>query len=100
MEEYKKVTLESYRQNANVFGTHFKGVFNLEKRMEFNKFIQLLPGKNILDVGCGAGDHSLWFQQNGLNVTSSDLSPEMVEIAREKGVDAIVKDMEKMDFNE
>lgn len=98
MEDYKKITLESYKKNVAIFSEHFKGVFDLEKRKEFSKFTQLLPGKKILDVGCGAGDHSLWFKQNGFDVVGIDLSPEMVSLAKEKGIDVSLMDMEDISF--
>ncbi len=100
MEEYKKITLESYKQNARFFDEHFKGAFNLVKREEFFKFLNLLSGKRILDVGCGGGEHALWFRNQGMNVTAIDFSPHMVEIANEKGVSAQVIDMENMPFKE
>jgi len=100
MDEYKKVTLDSYKKNAKIFNENFKGAFNLVKRSEFTKFMNLLTGKKILDVGCGSGEHSLWFANQGLDVTAFDLSPEMVEFARGNGVNAHVRDMEDIDFEE
>ncbi|HEX9077638.1 MAG TPA: class I SAM-dependent methyltransferase, partial [Anaerolineae bacterium] len=40
----------------------------------------------VLDVGCGAGRHSLYLQRRGLAVTGIDTSPEIVELARVRGV--------------
>jgi SAM-dependent methyltransferase len=40
----------------------------------------------VLDVGCGAGRHSLYLQRLGLAVTGIDTSPETVELARGRGV--------------
>ena len=47
--------------------------------------LQLCKGK-VLDVGCGAGSHSLLLQQMGLDVTSIDISAKAVEVARHRGV--------------
>lgn len=40
----------------------------------------------ILDIGCGAGRHSLCLQRRGLRVTAIDTSPRIVELARARGV--------------
>lgn len=40
----------------------------------------------VLDVGCGAGRHSLWLQENGFNVVAVDISPEVAKVARLRGV--------------
>ncbi len=48
----------------------------------------------VLDVGCGAGRHSLYLQGRGLRVTAIDISPRIVELARARGVrDAHVADI-------
>lgn len=41
---------------------------------------------HILDVGCGAGSHSLYLQQNKFHVTALDFSPRSVEACRIRGV--------------
>jgi SAM-dependent methyltransferase len=41
---------------------------------------------SVLDVGCGAGSHSLVLQSRGLSLTALDISPEAVAIARQRGV--------------
>jgi SAM-dependent methyltransferase len=40
----------------------------------------------VLDLGCGAGRHSLYLQRSGLRVTALDRSERMVELARVRGV--------------
>lgn len=40
----------------------------------------------VLDAGCGAGRHSLYLQRRGLRVTAIDISPQVVELARVRGV--------------
>jgi len=56
----------------------------------------------ILDVGCGAGRHSLYLQRRGLRVTAIDVSPRIVELARARGVkDARVADVcDKLPFRD
>ena len=47
--------------------------------------LQLAKGK-ILDVGCGAGSHSLYLQEKGLEVTSIDISENAIKACALRGV--------------
>jgi cyclopropane fatty-acyl-phospholipid synthase-like methyltransferase len=49
------------------------------------KALQLAKGK-ILDVGCGAGSHSLYLQEKGLEVTSIDISENAIKSCALRGV--------------
>jgi SAM-dependent methyltransferase len=63
--------------------------------------LQLLapqPGELILDVGCGDGALTQRIAAAGARVIGLDSSPEMVEAARARGVDAFVADAEAMDL--
>jgi SAM-dependent methyltransferase len=54
--------------------------------------------RTVLEVGAGTGKDSLYFQQHGLAVTATDLSPAMVAWCRRKGVPAEVRDLLNLDF--
>jgi ubiquinone/menaquinone biosynthesis C-methylase UbiE len=43
-----------------------------------------IPGHRLLDVGCGTGKSFIPLLEKGWEVTACDISPAMVEIAREK----------------
>lgn len=47
--------------------------------------LKLCKGK-VLDVGCGAGNHSLWLQKKGLDVKAIDSSKGAVEVSIKRGV--------------
>ncbi len=49
------------------------------------KALQLCKGK-VLDIGSGAGSHSLWLQENNLDVTGIDISEGAVTLSRKRGV--------------
>ncbi len=40
----------------------------------------------VLDIGCGAGRHSLYLQQKGMDVTGIDSSPGAVKVCRLRGL--------------
>jgi SAM-dependent methyltransferase len=56
------------------------------------------PGERILDVGCGEGTLSLKIIERGATVLGVDNSPEMIAVARAKGVDALLLPAEDMQF--
>ena len=63
--------------------------------------VQLLnpqPGELILDVGCGDGALTAKLVEAGARVIGLDSSPEMVEAARARGVDAFLADAETLDL--
>lgn len=43
-------------------------------------------GERVLDVGCGAGRYARALMRRGLRVTGVDLSVELLEVARERGM--------------
>ncbi|MGV9004642.1 class I SAM-dependent methyltransferase [Flavobacterium sp.] len=64
---------------AYLFRT-YKEMPELEK-----KALQLCKGK-ILDVGCGAGSHSLYLQEKGFDVTAIDISENAVKACLLRGL--------------
>lgn len=56
---------------------YFKYHDMLEKQLVLN-FIQIEPGMNVLDVGCGVGRWCMVFAKKGAYVTGIDISEEMV----------------------
>ena len=49
------------------------------------KALQLAKG-TILDIGCGAGSHSLYLQETGKNVTALDSSKGAIEVCKARGI--------------
>ena len=49
------------------------------------KALDLCTGK-VLDVGCGAGSHSLYLKQKGFTVKSIDISPKAIEVCKRRGL--------------
>jgi SAM-dependent methyltransferase len=55
--------------------------------------------RHVLEVGCGWGELAEWVARDtGAEVVAVDLSPRMVELARERGIDARVADVQELPF--
>lgn len=62
------------------------------------KAMQYVKGR-ILDLGCGAGRHSLYLQNKGYDVTGIDNSPLAIKVCRSRGLEKVlVGDIENLDF--
>jgi SAM-dependent methyltransferase len=70
-------TLRFYRRNAEAYAGRVKA-----PSTRLKGFMMLLPpGGAILELGCGAGNHSAEMLAAGFSVRATDGSPEMAEIA-------------------
>ena len=55
--------------------------------------------RRVLEVGCGWGELAVWIARDTeAEVVAIDLSPRMVELARSRGVDARVADVQDLPF--
>lgn len=54
--------------------------------------------KRLLELGAGSGKDSKFFQDQGLDVTCVDLSPELVKLCQQKGLNAQVCDFLDLDY--
>jgi SAM-dependent methyltransferase len=71
-------TLQFYRQNAEAYAR--REITSRHARL--TKFLALLPKDGaILELGCGAGADSAEILARGYDVTPTDGSPEMAEVA-------------------
>jgi SAM-dependent methyltransferase len=88
----------AYNQSAEERSQRAKSTWKLEARQAFLERLQGEGKKTLLEIGAGPGIDGKFFQDNGLTVTCTDLSPEMVRLCREKGLDAHVMDFLNLDF--
>jgi SAM-dependent methyltransferase len=80
-----RVALWSRRTGPNVFDVAFDAVAELAPR-------------RVVEVGCGPGEFAARLQAHGIEVIAVDQSPQMVELARSRGVDASVGDVQELPF--
>ncbi|MCF6128458.1 methyltransferase domain-containing protein [Flavobacterium sp. AS60] len=45
---------------------------------------QLDSIQNVLEINCGTGEDAIWFAKQNYNVTATDISPKMIEVAKSK----------------
>lgn len=61
---------------------NFKAITAVENRYALNAMGDI-NGKRILDLGCGAGETSVYFALQGAQVTAVDISEEMISIVKQ-----------------
>ncbi|MCL1795989.1 MAG: class I SAM-dependent methyltransferase [Clostridia bacterium] len=69
-----------------------KPPWKLKLREQFTRKVLGENKISLLELGPGPGADSLFFMQNGLSVVAVDLSAEMIERCRAKGIDALEMD--------
>ena len=80
--EKRDLVKNDYNAIAEVFTDFYS---DMEYCKEFiNEFIKDLGGKDILEVGCGAGQITNYFYEKGFNVIGLDFSSELLRIAKNK----------------
>jgi ubiquinone/menaquinone biosynthesis C-methylase UbiE len=49
-----------------------------------SELLEPLPKEKVLDIGCGAGNHLLYLNRLGVDITGVDASPYMIDLARKR----------------
>jgi 2-polyprenyl-3-methyl-5-hydroxy-6-metoxy-1,4-benzoquinol methylase len=79
---------DEWARSTDIHSISVREAFEAPTAME-NRFLlgQMgrLAGKRLLDVGAGLGESSVYFALQGAQVTTTDISPEMVETALKLG---------------
>jgi SAM-dependent methyltransferase len=100
-EQYRSVTDDlrrAYARSAASRDKMPKHDWKSEERQAFLERLVAEDKKRFLEVGAGTGQDSVFFREAGLDVVATDLTPEMVERCRAKGLDARVMDFLALDF--
>lgn len=79
-------TIATYSQQVEAYQ---KVVMTDEESSALRRFLtHLAPGAHVLDLGCGPGHHAEQMLAAGFQVSAIDATPEFVQTARARGVDA------------
>lgn len=89
-----------------VFSKVYDYLMNPEFYKKYLRFIKMIIRKHkihpkkILDVACGTGKLAKMLKNEGFEVTGIDSSPEMIKIAKKRGIKCYLMSMENFKLNE
>lgn len=100
MTTYKPDLRQTYSNHAEERNHDFIADWKAVEREAFLNRLRSEGAESLLEIGAGPGRDSEFFQRSGLRVVCTDLSPEMVRICRDKGLEAHEMDFYELDFPE
>ncbi|MGH3148562.1 MAG: class I SAM-dependent methyltransferase [Rubrobacter sp.] len=89
---------ESYGRKARERDLRPVQPWKARERLRFLALLQSEGARTLLELGSGPGKDGEFFRDQGLDVTCTDLSPEMVALCESKGLAARVMDLSDLDF--
>jgi ubiquinone/menaquinone biosynthesis C-methylase UbiE len=95
-----KKTIDTYDLIAKEYEAETADFWQRFPSTILTKFQNFLNGKKILDLGSGPGRDAIIFTAAGFDVTCLDASEEMVNLVRNKGIQAVKADLLKMPFED
>ena len=96
MEENKE-TIEYYKKHA---AEYYAQTVDVDMTEIYKDFLYYLDkGAHILDAGCGSGRDSLYFLEEGYEITAFDAAEELVSLAQELlGLKVLKMRLQDLDF--
>ena len=101
MTDYKSVSTELRRAYDAQAEQRDRRPVQAWRQALWSQYLQSLQAegmKSLLEIGAGTGQAGRFFQEAGMKVVCSDLSPEMVRLCRQKGLEAYEMDFLRLDF--
>lgn len=89
---------EAYDRKAQERDSVEISPWKIEERQRFLSLLREEGKRSLLEIGAGTGVYSKFFQDSGLEVIATDLSPKNVRLCREKGLTAYVMDFLELEF--
>lgn len=96
----KSSLAEAYNQQSKQRDDSEISPWKVEERNQFLTHIQNQNAASVLELGCGPGRDSLFFKEQGIEETCIDISPSMIELCKEKGLNAHVMSFDSLDFED
>lgn len=92
--EEKEETVAAYDAHAERFDAEYERHLRRYNIAHADAFLSALPGRSILDLGCGPGNHAAYFRAKGFDPLCGDLSAGMLDLCRRKGLPTVRLDIE------
>lgn len=94
----EKNMIEAYNEQASNRDSIKTQEWKENERKTFLNYLEQANSRRLLEVGAGPGKDSLYFKEQGLHTFSTDVSPEMVKLCKEKGLEAAVMSFYDLKF--
>ncbi|KIL39879.1 hypothetical protein SD70_17470 [Gordoniibacillus kamchatkensis] len=98
MSETKINLAKAYDEDAHRRSQSTAAEWKVRERGAFAELLRQEGKTAVLEIGAGTGRDSRFFKDCGYEVTSTDLSQEMVRYCREQGLNAMVMDFYNLEF--
>ncbi len=95
MKDYQKETIETYNAQASSYQSSRAKFLDTTT---IDRFLTMVSGKTILDMGCGPGRDTSVFVEKGYEVVGIDLAQSFVDIARGDVPGATFRHMDVLDL--
>jgi SAM-dependent methyltransferase len=82
-------TIAAYDAHAAAFDERFERHFREYNLAHADAFLEALPGRLVLDIGSGGGNHAAYFASKGCKVLCADPSEAMVALCRRRKLRAV-----------
>jgi len=100
MDKIKTQLKKYYDSNVNERDTNTKQLWKCDIRDKFLSVMKEKYCESLLEIGAGTGQDSLFFMENGLEITAVDLSSEHIKRCKDKGLNAYVMDFSDLKFDD
>ena len=86
-----KADFDQAAQNYDNYFTYSE-IGKIQRNLVYEKVQKQLNSiKNILEINCGTGEDAIWLANQGFQVTATDISEKMIEVAQSKSkVDTLI----------
>lgn len=95
MKEEQRQNMSVYNATPSRYDAKYKESFEKYGKPDAERFVSMLNGSKILDVGCGPGHFLEFFREKELDALGIDLSDGFIELCSSKGLNVRKMDLEE-----